>query len=173
MNYLEIGLPHINLAPRLTVSPRPLLPVSGLSRKYLGIEGVSKKEIDTLVNRLSKPKSPRPDELKHVNPEDKTHAPKCQQQENIQPDENIVQRPKRSRFIGSKKMSVRDIGNMVDRLSKTKPSTEKTQTQAKRACHSNVRQKRGLMGSYAWQGLDHHLHKPVRTSPSFNIVMVK
>ncbi|XP_069114035.1 uncharacterized protein [Argopecten irradians] len=175
MNYLEIGLPHVNLAPKLTVSPRPLLPVSGLSRKYLGIEGVSKKEVDSLVNRLSKPKTPRPSVRENTNAEDKiasSKSPRRQisQQENTQPDDNN-QIPKRTRFTGNKKMSVRDIGNMVDRLTRSKSTKEKTDI--KRTVRSYSRYNRGLMGSYAWQGHDHHLHKPAVTTPSFNIVMVK
>ena len=57
MNYIEIGLPHSEFVPtKKQFTPRRPVPLSGLGKKYLGLEELSKTEIDTLVNRLAQPK---------------------------------------------------------------------------------------------------------------------
>ena len=100
MNYLETGLPHTQFFPKKTFfSPPRSIPMSGLSRKYMGLEPVTKKEIDTISNRLSKPKKRSIDE-----------------------DPTKVTREARpmvtgtGRFVGRKRMSSFQIERMVARL---------------------------------------------------------
>lgn len=131
MNYSELGLPHSTLVPPMTVSPRPLLPVSGLSRKYLGIELMSKTEVDSLIDRLSKPK--RQNQNQEVN-----YASKEASSGNSN-----------KRFVGRKRMTTRDISSMVDRLSKGSASRA---PDSRRVQPKEVKRERGLTASYAWQG---------------------
>lgn len=140
MNYIECGLLHTNLAPRLTVSPRPLLPVSGLSRKYLGIEGLTKFELDSLVGRLSKPKSARSKNTEETSPANPTG---------------------KTRFTGKKKMSKVDISSMIDRL--TKGGSAKRVPDSSRVQTAEIRRKKGLTASYAWQGYGNYSQ---RANPS-------
>ncbi|KAK3104988.1 hypothetical protein FSP39_014796 [Pinctada imbricata] len=112
MNYIEIGLPHSEFVPtRKEFTPRRLVPLSGLGKKYLGLEALSKTEIDSLVNRLSQPK-PNNRETSHV----KGSAHK----------EN-----KTKRFTGRKRMSSDDMKSMIDRLTKSKNVPEPNRVQAK------------------------------------------
>lgn len=100
MNYLEAGLPHTQFFPKKTFfSPPRSIPMSGLSRKYMGLEPVSRREIETIINRLSQPKK-RP----------------------VEEDPIKVIREARptvrgtGRFVGRKRMSSVQIERMVARL---------------------------------------------------------
>lgn len=100
MNYLETGLPHTEFFPKKTFfSPPRSIPMSGLSRKYMGLEPVTKREINAIINRLSKPKK-RP----------------------VQEDPIKIIREARpmtagtGRFVGHKRMSSLQIEKMVARL---------------------------------------------------------
>lgn len=98
MNYIEIGLSHTEFVPtkKLFKIPKPL-PMSGLSRRYLGLDGMKKNEIEGLCERLSKPK--------------------C----NNSKKENGHQDSKpSSRFGGGKKMEGERMKNLIDRLYNSK-----------------------------------------------------
>ena len=101
MNYLETGLAHTEFFPKKTFfSPPRCIPMSGLSRKYMGLEPVTKKEINITINRLSKPKK-RP-----VDQED---------------PEKVLRETRpmvtgTGRFVGRKRMSNFQIEKMVARL---------------------------------------------------------
>lgn len=85
--------------------------MSGLSRKYMGLEPVTKREIDVIINRLSKPKK-RP----------------------VEDDPVKVIRETRptitgtGRFVGRKRMSRSQIEKMVARLCNKKPTLQEEST---------------------------------------------
>jgi hypothetical protein len=57
MNFIEVGLPHTEFVPtKKEFSPRRPIPMSGLSKKYMGLEALSKSEMGSLIDRLSQPK---------------------------------------------------------------------------------------------------------------------
>lgn len=59
MNFIEVGLPHTEFVPtKKEFSPRRPIPMSGLSKKYMGLETLSKSEMGSLIDRLSQPKAP-------------------------------------------------------------------------------------------------------------------
>lgn len=134
MNYIEVGLPHSEFVPtkKAFISPSKMLPVSGLSKRYLGLEGMKKTEIASLCDRLSKPKQTQSQELNFISLAEN------------------AQKPDRSRFVGKKKMSANAIQSMVDRLSKGKSSDRVPESRRMRS--TPTRPATGAIGSYAWHG---------------------
>lgn len=58
MNFIEVGLPHTEFVPtKKEFSPRRPIPMSGLSKRYMGLETLSKSELGSLIDRLSQPKT--------------------------------------------------------------------------------------------------------------------
>lgn len=95
MNYVkEIGLAHTEMVPvKKAYTPPKIIPMSGWGRRYMGLEQMSKKEINDLCSRLSKPKIG----LKHESRETPTQ-----------------------RFTGNKRLGRKSINSIVERLSKGK-----------------------------------------------------
>lgn len=78
--------------------------MSGLSRKYMGLEPVSRREIESITNRLSKPK-------KHLIEDDPIRVIR----------ENRTMVAGTGRFVGRKRMSSLQIEKMVARLCNRQP----------------------------------------------------
>ncbi|KAL4221384.1 hypothetical protein ACF0H5_019642 [Mactra antiquata] len=108
MNYLETGLPHTQFYRKKTeFSPPRFIPLCGLSRKYQGLEPLTRKEVDILIRRLSEPK-------KSQEGDDQTSVSQ------IRPRSS----PGSGRFVGQKKMSSLEIEQMVSRLCNKRPTKD-------------------------------------------------
>lgn len=148
MNFIEVGLPHTEFVPtKKEFSPRRPIPMSGLSKRYMGLETLSKSELGSLIDRLSQPKTtPTGQEsVEDTNTEAKD-GPK---------------KRKSGRFLGSKKMKKSDLDNMIARLA---GSSQNKTPDSRRIQGTEERIKRGVTASYAWQGksvLQRNLTLPV------------
>ncbi|XP_052820702.1 uncharacterized protein LOC128246515 [Mya arenaria] len=99
MNYLETGLPHTALYQRKTqFSPPRFIPLCTLGRTYMGLEPLSKHELNELSKRLSEPKKA------------------LEREENVAATEVRPKSTGTGRFVGHKKMNNLQIEKMVDRL---------------------------------------------------------
>lgn len=100
MNYLETGLPHTEFfIKKSSFKPPRFIPLCSLGRKYLGLEPLTKKELNILITRLSEPK-------KSLEIHDEAPATKEPQPQTLGS----------SRFVGQKKMTSFQIEKMVARL---------------------------------------------------------
>lgn len=135
MNFIEVGLPHTEFVPtRKEFYPRRPIPMSGLSKRYMGLETLSKSEVGSLIDRLSQPKTTPTgrESIGDTNTEAKDGPNK-----------------RKGRFLGSKKMKKSDLDNMIARLA---GSSQNKTPDAKRIQGTEERIKRGVTASYAWQG---------------------
>ncbi|XP_061188430.1 uncharacterized protein LOC133196580 [Saccostrea echinata] len=134
MNFIEVGLPHTEFVPtKKEFTPRRPIPMSGLSKKYMGLETLSKSDLGSLIDRLSQPKT------------SSVH--------NSVTDTNTEQRcgsgTSGGRFTGNKKMKKSDLNSMIARLSSAKPERI---PDARRIQTAEERSRRGVTASFAWQG---------------------
>lgn len=135
MNFIEVGLPHTEFVPtKKEFSPRRPIPMSGLSKKYMGLETLSKSELGSLTDRLSQPKT---------TPTGRETAGETNT------DTKDGSHKRKGRFLGSKKMKKSDLDNMIARLS---GSSQNKTPDARRIQGTEERVKRGVTASYAWQG---------------------
>lgn len=112
MNYLETGLSHTALYPKKTqFSPPRFIPLCNLGRKYLGLEPLTRREYEELINRLSEPKRPAGDN---------------EEQSLLQAQARPMTSASNGRFVGQKRMSALQIEKMVKRLYSRRSLKEST-----------------------------------------------
>ncbi|XP_078338295.1 uncharacterized protein LOC144626877 [Crassostrea virginica] len=149
MNFIEVGLPHTEFVPtKKEFSPRRPIPMSGLSKRYMGLETLSKSELGSLVDRLSQPKSASSNRAQQPKSASSNNDNRAPDKSPTDGTANTNQKSK-GRFLGSKKMKKSDLDGMIARLSCTNQS--KT-PESRRIQAPEERTKRGVTASYAWQG---------------------
>ncbi|KAL3862265.1 hypothetical protein ACJMK2_008247 [Sinanodonta woodiana] len=99
MNYFDVGLSHTECFPKKRhFSPPRFIPLSGLSRRYMGLDPIPKGELEEMIRRLSRPKTL---------PEMRSIVKECLE---VRYTEGT------GRFTGRKRMNERQYKQMVDRL---------------------------------------------------------
>ena len=96
MNYHEVGLAHVEMIPQKRYFvPKRFIPMAPLGRRYKGLEDLPKREVEAMVDRLSRPKTPVPS------------ANTVETEPNIMPHPKSAP-PYRSRYYGNIEKPVND-----------------------------------------------------------------
>lgn len=142
MNYLEVGLAHTEMIPKKTFfQPERFIPMSGLGRRYMGLDRLPENELNKLCDRLSQPRTTSMTNITRATPQKKASK----------------------RFGGAKRMTANNISDMVSRLYSAR--SERV-PDSKRVLSEDVKKNCGVTSSYLWNGqkLAKDLHTPAPTS---------